>query len=430
VSETTLLEDRLHPITPWRRTWAAVTGIATFLFRDLQEWFADAASWPRWALALVAAAVTLLAAGYGYLSWRRTSYRLTTDALHVRTGILFHRGRRFELAHLQEADIHRPFLARWLGVCSLRLSVSGHGADLSYLSDDQAAVLQGALRRHMATEVSTPETAAPETEPDVLLSVPARMLGASLLLEVHTWAAAAVSIALGLVPYAVFHQPLALLSAAGSLGAAWRLTASRWPSWHGWTLTAEPGGYRADYGLFDRQHQTLRHQRTHAVELSQPLLWRRRGWVRISLATAGHLSPLLVAPVATWEQAEQLVRSLCGANAVELLRVRTPAPRRARWATLWSHVLSCAGDGEYLCVWDGWFLRNRIHLAPASKAQSVEVAQGPWQRFLRLATVRVALAGGSDLVARHRDIAEAIETAARLRAARGRAVDLGVHRLT
>ncbi|MEU6405392.1 PH domain-containing protein [Streptomyces sp. NPDC046985] len=320
----------------------------------------------------------------------------------MRKGILFHRRRRFELAHLQEADTHRPFLARWLGMCSLRLSVSGQSAHLSYLSDTQAAVLRSALRRHMATEVPASGAATTAAESDVMLSVPARMLGMSLLLEVHTWFAAAVSIALGLVPYAVFHQPLTLLSAAGSLGATWRLTASRWPRWHGWTLTAEPGGYRADYGLFDRQHQTLRHQRTHAVELSQPLLGRRRGWVRISLATAGHQSPLLVAPVATWEQAEQLVRSLYGANGAELLRVRTPSPRRARWATLWSHVLSCTANAEYLCIWDGWFLRNRIHLAPVPKAQSVEVTQGPWQRFLRLATVRVALAGGSDFIARHR----------------------------
>ncbi|MCG7522839.1 hypothetical protein MHW47_00015 [Streptomyces sp. OfavH-34-F] len=41
--ETTLLEGRLHPITSWRRTWVAATGIAAFLFRDLHEWVTSAA---------------------------------------------------------------------------------------------------------------------------------------------------------------------------------------------------------------------------------------------------------------------------------------------------------------------------------------------------------------------------------------------------
>ncbi len=416
MSSPVLLEGRLHPVTPWRRTWAAATAIATFLFRDLHEWISAAQSWPRWVLALIAAGLSLVAAAYGHTSWRMTTYQLASDALHVRTGILFQRHRRTELIHLQAAETHRPFWGRPAGVCTLRLSASGQSTKLSYLGNTQAAILCAALLEHMAADTPEAPEAAPGPSGQVLLSVPARRLALSLLLEAHTMIRAAVALAFGAAPYAVSRDPMALLSLAGAAGAVWRMSASRLPRWHGWTLSAEPGGYRADFGLFDQQHQTFRHERTQAVLVVQPILWRRREWVRIMLATAGHHHLQILAPVATRDQAEHLIGDLYGPDAVEVMRTRAPAPRRARWSTPRSRVLSFSTGPAFACSRHRRFLRDVVHLCPTTKVQHIATVQGPWQRRLRLATVHLTLAGGPDLIARDRDALEASRHAAYLHA--------------
>ncbi|MFD7898997.1 PH domain-containing protein [Streptomyces sp. NPDC059743] len=417
MTEPAVLEGRLHPITPWRRALATITGAVLFFFRDAESWVKSAEGWPRWVLALAAAAVSLAGAVYGYLSWRKTSYQLTDDALHVRTGILFHRRHRFVLDHLQAADVHRPLLGRWIGVCSLRLSVSGQSATLSYLSEADASALRSALLRRMSGDTPAASEQVAESEElaePPLLVVPARRLALSILLEAHTMVRAGIAVIGGLVPYLIFHEPLALLSLAGSAGAVWKMTYGRWPRYHGWTLTAAPGGYRAEYGLLDRRHQTYRHQRTQAVTLVQPLLWRRRGWVQILVSTAGYHHPLLLAPVATLAEAERLIADLYGPDGVQLLNTQTPAPRRARWATPWSHVLSCSVSSDHVSVWHGLFLRNVRTLCPTSKTQNIVTSQGPWQRRLGLATVHLAVAGGPVLSGRHRDAGEAQRIASRM----------------
>lgn len=412
---TATVEGRLHPITPWRRAWAITATVTMILLRDLPEWTKSAEQLPLWLLVLLIAGVAALAFAYGYGSWRKTSYRLTTDALHYSTGIVFHRRRRFELAHLQAADIRRPLLARLIGVCTLRLSVSGQSSDLAYLSNRQAAVLHRALLVSMAGDTTPGSPPRHEDATRPLISVTPHRLALAIVLDVRTMGSAALMLVVGLLPYLLSTEPLALFSLAGVLGPVWRMTARAWIHWHGWRVTAEPGGYRTEFGLFDTQHHTLRHQRTQAVLVEQPILWRRKDWVRISLATAGH-APQLLAPVATYQEARHLVHDLYGPGAVEAMETPGPAPRRARWATLFSRALSYRATTGYLCVWRGLFLRNVVHLCPAAKVQGVGLLQGPWQRHLGLATVRIDLAGGPSLKARHRDAEEAAAIAAAARA--------------
>ncbi|MFJ9580655.1 PH domain-containing protein [Streptomyces sp. NPDC101191] len=403
---TDTLEGRLHPITPWRRAWAITATVAMFVFRDLPELAESAREWPRWLLALLIAGVALLAAGYGYGSWRKTSYRLTQDALHYSSGIVFHRRRRFELAHLQAADIRRPLLGRLIGVCTLRLSVAGQSSDLAYLGTRQAAILHRALLSSMARDTMPESKSHNEDTARTLMSVSPRMLTLAIVLDARIMISAAGMLLAGLMPYLLSTEPLALFSLAGVLAPVWRMTARAWIHWFGWRVTQEPGGYRTEFGLFDTQHHTLRHQRTQSLLLEQPVLWRRKNWVRISVATAGH-APQLLAPVATYQEAQHLVRGLYGQGAVDAMETACPAPHRARWATPFSRALSYRAASGFLCVWRGLFLRNVVQLCPASKIQGVGLLQGPWQRRLRLATVRIELAGGPRLKARHRDADEA-----------------------
>ncbi|WP_274036604.1 PH domain-containing protein [Streptomyces sp. MMBL 11-1] len=420
MTDEVVLEGRLHPVTPWRRAWAVTLAVVLFTFRDLPEWVHAVRSSPWWALAAAAAAVSFAGAAYGFTSWRATSYRLTGDALLYRSGIVFRSSRRYELAHLQEADIHRPLLGRFLGVCALRLAVAGKSSDLAYLGTAQCEVLLEALRARMAGDLSHPEPAGPaaasRTGQPVLLRVRPRTLALSLLLDVHAFLQALALLAGCLVTYWLLQEPVVLFSAAAALGPIWRMTGARWPRWHGWTLSAAPGGFRADFGLFNTRHQTFRHRRTQALILEQPLLWRRRGWVRIHAATAGHVEPQLIAPVATRTEAEALVAALWGPEAVAALHSFRGVPRRARWATPFSRNLSLFSGQAHVSIWEGVFLRSIVRLAPISSVQSVWTEQGPWQRRLGLASVSLHLAGGPPLTAEHRDAEEAKDVAAAVRA--------------
>lgn len=300
-------------------------------------------------------------------------------------------------------------------MCTLRLSVSGQSSDLAYLSNRQAAVLHRALLVSMAGDTAPDSSPRREDTTRPLISVPPRMLALAIALDARIMASAAAMLVVGLLPYLLSTEPLALFSLAGVLGPVWRMTARSWIHWFGWRVSTEPGGYRTEFGLFDTQHHTLRHQRTQALLLEQPVLWRRKNWVRVSLATAGH-APQLLAPVATYQEARHLVHDLYGPGAVDAMETAGPAPHRARWATLFSRALSYRATSGYLCVWRGLFLRNVVHLCPAAKIQGVGLLQGPWQRRLRLATVRIELAGGPCLKARHRDAEEAAAIAAAARA--------------
>nr|BEK71342.1 PH domain-containing protein [Kitasatospora purpeofusca] len=415
--EPVLLQGRLHPFTPWRRTWAAATGAATLLFRDSGAWIDKAVKLPLWSLVLATAVVTLLAAGYGFTSWRRATWCLTSRALDVHAGILFRSHRQFELSHIQEVDVHRPLIGRLIGVCTLRVSVAGSSAHLAYLGAEQAQTLRTEIRRHMAASAGPQgrHTARPAADAE-LLSVPGRMLGLAILLDAHTMTRVLRVVALGFIPYLVLGEPLALLSLAGSLGWVWRMTAGRWPALFGWTVTALQGGYRIDHGMFERRHTTLRHERIQAVLITQPVLWRRRDWVSVSVALPGRSGLTTLAPVATRHQAEDLVERLWGTTALEAVQTRAPAPQRARWVTVRSRVLSAAVLPGYAAVRRGLFLRSVVYVWPTAKVQQVAVEQGPWQRRWGLATVDIALAGGPHPVARHRDVGEAARLAEALRA--------------
>ena len=54
-----------------------------------------------------------------------------------------------------------------------------------------------------------------------------------------------------------------------------------------WTVGESPDGLRLDHGLLDRAHETVPPGRVQTVRIVEPLLWRRRGWVRVELEIAG-----------------------------------------------------------------------------------------------------------------------------------------------
>ena len=90
----------------------------------------------------------------------------------------------------------------------------------------------------------------------------------------------------------------ALVALLPMLGAVWAGTAGRFLTEYDWPVAESPDGLRLDHGLLDRAHETVPPGRVQSVRIVEPLLWRRRGLVRVELAVAGSNNTVLV-PVAS-----------------------------------------------------------------------------------------------------------------------------------
>ncbi|MCW7945502.1 membrane protein [Streptomyces hygroscopicus] len=400
-------ERRLHPVTPLRRAWAPVALIAGWAAHDPDQ--AQEQLTRLTTVTLLAGLAVLLpaAALYGFLSWWFTHYAVTETELRIRTGLFFRRTAHIRLDRLQAVDINRPLLARVAGVAKLRLDAIGTDKkdELAYLSEDEARALRAELLARAAG--FAPRTAREVGEAPVrqLLHVPPGMLAVSLLLIGSTWGSLLSALAVPTLLWFGTHSVWSVLATGLPLagGAATR-TAGRFVRAYDWTVGESPDGLRIDHGLLDRAHETVPPGRVQTLRIVEPLLWRRRGWVRVELDVAGSSNPVLV-PVAPRAAAELVIaRVLPGVTVPTSL---SRPPRRAGWCLpLWWR-------GHGLAVTDSVFaagrglLRRRLALVPHAKVQSVRLTQGPWERFRKVADVNVDTGANRTVRARLRDAEEA-----------------------
>ena len=131
----------------------------------------------------------------------------------------------------------------------------------------------------------------------------------------------------------------------------------------------------------------------------EPLFWRAFGWCRLEVDVAGprqrrenrsegrRLRPLV--PVGTHADAEKMLTELISAPPAPSQR----PPGHARWkAPLTYHFLAWGRDDHYLVAARGRMRRTTTWI-PLQKVQSIRWVQGPVQRPLGLASVRLDVAG-------------------------------------
>ncbi len=135
------------------------------------------------------------------------------------------------------------------------------------------------------------------------------------------------------------------------------------------------------------------------MRLVEPLVWRALGWCRLEVDVAGprqrrenrsesqRLRALV--PVGSRPEAEQMISELLSSQPEPSRR----APRSAPWkAPLTYHFLAWGGDDRYVVATRGRLCRKTTWV-PLEKLQSVRWVQGPVQRRLGLASVRLDVAG-------------------------------------
>lgn len=360
---------RLHPASPLLRGGLALLAVLGFIIANLRERLVDmflvlfapelgpafrpgydgsGDDWANdpiaglvsnglvgWALAGLAVIIAALVAGF-WLSWRMHTFRVTHEAVEVRSGILFRSHRSARLDRIQGINVNRPLFARLFGTAKLEVSVAGQSANvqLAYLGSaladglradilrlasgaraakaaDAAAARGSAARGSADTPVGegdgerphdgrlhvpavfgqrVGEFLAPELDPSLVppesvVHLPlGRVIASTFLGGSIVWLAVLVGvIAVGFTTgqwWVLFSFVPALI---GLVSYVWsRITKSL-----RYSIAGTPDGVRIGHGLLSTGNQTIPPGRIHAIEVSQWILWRPFGWWSIRINVAG-----------------------------------------------------------------------------------------------------------------------------------------------
>jgi putative membrane protein len=399
--------QRTHPLTALvtvLRSIPALVGVAILMLAQSGggQWLDDIeVSWLLVVLGGLAllAVLALVIAGFAYLSWTRLTYYFDDSGdLRVDSGVLTTKQRRLALSRLQSVDVNQPLLARVVGMAEVKVEVAGAGDSrvaLQYLTLSDAERFRGEVLARAAglrPDVGT----APQS---VLVTVPPRDLVVSLLLSSTTMVGVLASIVI--VGVAVLTEgPFGLLALLLAGGVPIFAAFGQFVRFFGFTVAESPDGLRLRSGLTSTQAQTVPPGRVHAVEYEEPWLWRSRGWVRVRITVAGvsggeenQQGPTAgtLLPVAPREVAQAVVeRVLPGLDVASM--EWTPAPARSRWIAWiqWQNLAVAANDRAFAARRGR--VVQRVAVVPHARTQSVHLIQGPLQRLLDLATVRVDVA--------------------------------------
>jgi putative membrane protein len=420
---------RLHPLSPLVRAGRHLVGIGIVLLLLLFARQRQTGSDLIFDLVIIA-----LVLGAGVISWLVTRWQVADGVLRIETGLVRRQSRRFPLSQVQAIDVVQTGLARVLGLAELRLRMAGadsSGGRLAclrladaerlrqrLLSMAHAPGIAGAGPAAGAPVTSGPDRAAAPERP--LFRVRSeRLVGAIVLSRAGAYAGvviaalAAVIVATGRPGVTATLLPVVI----GVALAVWR----QFNGEFGTVVSAAPEGLRLRSGLVQTTAETIRPGRVQAVRLVEPLVWRAFGWCRLEVDVAGprqrrenrsegqRLRALV--PVGSRADAEQMLGELLTAAPRP---VRRP-PANARWkAPLAYHFLGWDGDDRYVVASGGRVCRKTTWV-PLEKVQSIRWVQGPVQRRLGLASVRLDVAGRRVTASiAERDVAEAQQILARL----------------
>ncbi len=464
---------RLHPATPLLRggiAFVAILGVIIVNFRDvaIEVFFRGpvngGGSGGRpdpltfvlengliGVVILAIMGVLLLCIAGFYVSWRMHTFRITDELVEVRSGVLFRTNRRGRLDRIQGINIVRPFLARLFGAAKLEVNVAGQDANvqLAYLGsgaadelrreilllasgtrEQRAGSADAGLAGHLAGSATTgaaglierrvgeftaPELDANAIEPTSVVRINLGRLAGSLVLSGFT-----VWTIIGAVLAGIFiartGEFFVLIGIIPALIGVTGFYVSRFTRSIRYSIAATPDGIRVGFGLLSTSNETLPPGRIHAIQVSQPLLWRPAGWWHIQLNRASNSwtngasgqANTTILPVGNLDDVRKVLElMLPGAideDAAALLERGLVSrggddgfhnsPRRAailRWFS-WRRNGFAVNPG-FVLFRHGAIYRELV-IVPHARAQSIALSRGPIYRWLRVSHLRVHTVAG------------------------------------
>lgn len=447
---------RAHWLSPITRLWVIIALMIWNFWRDLyDDWqeaqgdlqqfltsvdpFGLGAVVGIWALPLVAFAAILIFLTFTYWGWFFTRFAVDDEAVHLKKGVIFRTYRQANLERIQSVDITQPLLPRLLGLAQVNIDVadgSSNALAIQFLSRKDAEQLRSVVLRlvreakvvdggsragdslEQATEsvsgqsnesVSAGRVAAePETQ---LTFLPTRRLIASIALSPKMWGyvlfsavfIASTAIATGNFWGAIF----------GNLAVSLVTLSVLWADFNnGYKFRISHGieGLKIHRGFLNTISQSVPTGRIQALEIHQPLTWKRFGWYSVKINVAGYgistnkaelaKSNLMVAATAQeisyilpyvieqrWgahSESAQFLGLFSATQAVEGFQL---APRSSKWFDPLSYRRNGYRVTEHFLLIRRGLVTHRLTVVPHNCVQSVELKEGLIQRRLHLATV-------------------------------------------
>ncbi|MFN8098015.1 MAG: PH domain-containing protein [Dermatophilaceae bacterium] len=410
---------RFHPLTPLLRGGVMAVAVLGYLVSQQADriWGTrpdDPTDGHLRIVVAVVGAVIVVAVLAAWVSWRVARFRLGTRSLELRHGVVFRQHRQVRYDRIQAVDITRPLLARLAGLSAVKVEAAGgHDSNivLSFLTDRVAQEVRGEL----LARARTPGGWAGGTGPEVAgeshgAAVPEAMVAA--IPSGRVWLATAMTPSTAFLLVGIPALIVALVSGAygvlpvlgpmvvGAGGAQLK----RLTSWMNFEVHGSPEIIRVRHGLTELRARTVPIHRIQAVEVIQPILWRAFGWWRIQVNVAGvgpekDAEHEALIPVGTFEEVMRILRVMGPAWSLpEVAQAMTAAgtppgavglPRAARWLdpVSWRRRGYAVTDVA-LVLRDGALTRTAT-VVPHARVQFLGAEQGPLERRLGLATVRL-----------------------------------------
>lgn len=438
---------RVSPLSPVLNSWKAITVIAAVVvFQNVQSTielgrFAASHGPARIILYVVAVAVGLFVAVgiFSYFSWRAMTYAVTDQAVWMRQGIIFRQQRHVRLERIQSVDVAHPLLGRIFGLGRLTVLAaggSGSSVEIGYLSTSKLEGLRADILARAAGALAsatddgegdntadTPTRAAREVPERLVYSVDTRtlivslLLGVGFIMSVVTLAVATVALLIVAARVDWAYLTVALPAWLPLLVILVSTPWARFSQEFNFEAVVSPDGIRVRRGLLEQRADTIPPRRIHAVRLTQPLLWRRRNWYRVTINQAARdVDPSsgssgtshVLLPVGTREEAMMALWLILPDLGVDdpttffdqAVSGTKPVPSfqgiaaEARFLDpLVKGRRGIALTRTCVVIRDGWLTRT-ASFVPYARVQSVVQTQGPLERRLRVSNVIAGLVPG------------------------------------
>ena len=231
----------------------------------------------------------------------------------------------------------------------------------------------------------------------------------------------------------------------GLFAAASAMASSLWGRFNhdfNFSLAVSRVGLRLHGGLTQTYSRTLPPNRIHAVELTQPLMWRLKGWWRVEVLTAGvsgasegtdstgenkaNFTADSLLPVGDWGQALYalwlVIPELASANPQALLNnmaygvgTANPsgdhlwcAPDRTRWLDPLLYKRNAVAVTDTAVLIRAGRFKRRLIVLTHERSQSLALSQGPFERLVDVANIKFDMVPGPiKPVIRHLDTGQA-----------------------
>lgn len=386
--------QRVHRLTPFLQFWRTIIiGVLFAIFQilqgdlrlmreDIQGHFRGVLLGLGIALVVVVAVGTVFWFASG-LWWRKISFTIDEDEVTVRRGLFSKIEKSARREKIQAVDVVEPLIPRVFGLAELRIETAG-GSDSSlrifYLEKHRAEI----LRAELTGQGVEPQNELPVTRTIAAAALESSWLILGVIVSLLTIPALLIPVLIGLVP------------------SLWKLFDMSW------RFTADiDDSLRITYGLANRRRQSIPLDRIHAVELSQPFLWRIPGWWRIRATAIGYETTSVILPVATLDEAKDFAAQLGVPLNDAPVAPTYRSPNRAKWVSPLAYKRQVVETGDFITIFGGRLIRRTATIR-GIHIQELSLSQGPIQRKLRLKNLRLDLVRGAvQMTARDLDESDA-----------------------